>query len=77
MGLIYMCLGVTAQVVKIDGLKADVEFNGVTQAISIAMTPEVSIGEYVMVHAGFAISIIEEKQAAEMMELLIEINKSW
>jgi hydrogenase expression/formation protein HypC len=55
-----MCLGVTARVVKIDGQKADVEFDGVTQTISIAMTPEVKIGEYVLLHAGFAISIIDQ-----------------
>lgn len=70
-----MCLGVTAKVVKIDGQKADVEFDGVTQAISIAMTPEVKIGEYVMIHAGFAISIIDQEQAEETMNLFIEIKK--
>lgn len=70
-----MCLGVTAKVVKIDGKKADVEFDGLTQTISIAMTPEVKIGEYVMLHAGFAISIIEQSQAEETMELFIEIKK--
>lgn len=70
-----MCLGVTAQVVKIDGQKADVEFDGVTQTISIAMTPEVKIGEYVMLHAGFAISIIDKEQAEETTELFMEIKK--
>lgn len=70
-----MCLGVTARVVKIDGQKADVEFDGVTQTISIAMTPEVKIGEYVMLHAGFAISIIDEEQAKESMELFVELKK--
>lgn len=70
-----MCLGVTARVVKIDGQKADVEFDGVTQTISIAMTPEVKIGEYVMIHAGFAISIIDQTQAEETMELFLEIKK--
>jgi hydrogenase expression/formation protein HypC len=70
-----MCLGVTAKVIKIDGQKADVEFDGVTQTISIAMTPEVKIGEYVMIHAGFAISIIDEKQALETMDLFVEIKK--
>lgn len=70
-----MCLGITARVVKIDGQKADVEFDGVTQTISIAMTPEVKIGEYVMVHAGFAISIIDQAQAEETMDLFLEIKK--
>ncbi|TEB06929.1 Hydrogenase isoenzymes formation protein HypC [Pelotomaculum schinkii] len=70
-----MCLGVTAKVVKIDGQKADVEFDGVTQAISIAMTPQVKIGEYVMIHAGFAISIIDQTQAEETMDLFKEIKK--
>jgi len=70
-----MCLGVTAKVIKIDGQKADVEFDGVTQTISIAMTPEVKIGEYVMIHAGFSISIIDEKQALETMDLFVEIKK--
>ncbi|MDD4239051.1 MAG: HypC/HybG/HupF family hydrogenase formation chaperone [Desulfotomaculaceae bacterium] len=70
-----MCLGVTAKVVKINGQKADVEFDGVTQTISIAMTPEVEIGEYVMLHAGFAISIIDQTQAEETMELFVEIKK--
>jgi len=70
-----MCLGVTARVVKIDGQKADVEFDGVTQTISIAMTPEVKIGDYVMIHAGFAISIIDPKQAEETMDLFIELKR--
>lgn len=70
-----MCLGVTARVVHIDGHKADVEFDGVTQTISIAMTPEVKIGEYVMIHAGFAISVIDQAQAEETMDLFLEIKK--
>ena len=70
-----MCLGVITKVVKIDGQKADVEFDGVTQTISIAMTPQVKIGEYVMLHAGFAISIIDQTQAEETMELFVEIKK--
>jgi len=70
-----MCLGVTARVVKIDGKKADVEFDGVIQTISIAMTPEVKIGEYVMLHAGFAISIIDQQQAEETIEIFMEIKK--
>jgi hydrogenase expression/formation protein HypC len=70
-----MCLGIIARIVQIDGQKADVEFDGVTQSISLAMTPEAKVGEYVMVHAGFAISIIEQKQAAENMELFKEIKR--
>lgn len=70
-----MCLGVTARVIQIDGQKAEVEFDGVTQTISIAMTPEVKIGEYVMIHAGFAISVIDQAQAEETMDLFLEIKK--
>lgn len=70
-----MCLGVTAQVIKIEGQKAEVEFDGVTQIISIAMTPEVKVGEFVMLHAGFAISIIDRQQAEETMDIFKELKK--
>jgi len=70
-----MCLGVTAEIVKIDGQKAEVMFDGVSQIVSIAMTPEARVGDFVMIHAGFAISIIDQAQAKETMDLFREIKQ--
>jgi hydrogenase expression/formation protein HypC len=48
---------------------------GVRREISIVLTPEVKVGDYVMIHAGFAINTIDEKEAKETENLLREIAK--
>ena len=68
-----MCLAIPAQVKLIDGQQADVEVGGVSRRVSIWLTPEVEVGDYVLLHTGYAISIIDEDEAAETLKLLEEL----
>ncbi|HBQ27789.1 MAG TPA: HypC/HybG/HupF family hydrogenase formation chaperone [Syntrophomonas sp.] len=70
-----MCLGVPAKVVEfVEGQMAVVDVDGNQVNISIQLTPEVKIGQYVLVHAGFAMDIIDESFAEETMKLLKELQ---
>ncbi len=69
-----MCLAVPAIIKEIDGDKAIVELEGVRLEISIIFTPEAKVGDYVIVHAGYSIDIMEEKEAEETIALLEEIT---
>ena len=71
-----MCLAIPAQVKSIDRPYADVEVGGVSRKVSIQLTPEVQIGEYVLLHTGYAISIIDAEEAEETMKLLLEIAEA-
>jgi hydrogenase expression/formation protein HypC len=68
-----MCLAIPALVKSIDGLQADAEVGGVKRNISIWLTPEVRVGEYILLHTGYAISVIDEAEAKETLKLLEEI----
>lgn len=69
-----MCLGVPAKVVDLMGNDvARVDVNGNQTDINIRLTPEVELGQYVLVHAGFAMEIIDESVALETMQLLEEM----
>lgn len=69
-----MCLGVPAKVVeKMANGVARVDVNGNQTEISIRLTPEVELGQYVLVHAGFAMEIIDESIAMETMHYLEEL----
>ena len=64
-----MCLAVPGKIIEIDGNKATVEYGeGVTNKANITLV-EVEIGSYVLVHAGFAIKTLEEKDALETIEV--------
>jgi hydrogenase expression/formation protein HypC len=70
-----MCLGVPGQIVRIDespvGMTMGVvSFGGVTKEICLAYVPEAAVGDYVLVHVGFAISKIDEAHANEIWEAL-------
>ena len=63
-----MCLSVPAKLLSISGedpsnLTGKVSFGGILKDISLAYTPEVQVGSYVLVHVGFAISVIDEEEA--------------
>lgn len=64
-----MCLGVPAKIIEVEGDKALVEFGGASRKISIAMLPDAKVGDYVIVHAGYAISKVDEREALEELEL--------
>lgn len=66
-----MCLGIPAQVVERqdDGL-AKVDFGGVRRSVSVAFTPEVEAGDWVLVHVGFALAQLDEEEACATLDLL-------
>jgi hydrogenase expression/formation protein HypC len=70
-----MCVGVPLLVKSIDGLRAEVEMGGVTREASLALTPEAEVGDYVIVHAGYAISVVDEQEALETLELFQEMAR--
>jgi hydrogenase expression/formation protein HypC len=74
-----MCLGVPGQVVEItkDELGMNmgkVSFGGIIKEVCLAYTSDVQIGEYVIVHVGFAISKIDEEEAGKVFELLRQMG---
>ncbi len=72
-----MCLGVPARIEEIfqkDGLKmARVDFGGVSREVCLDYVPEAKVGEYCIIHVGFAISLLSEDEAQETLALLGEI----
>ena len=68
-----MCLAIPALVTSIKGQLAEVEVGGTSRSISISLTPEVQTGDYVLLHTGYAISIINQDEARETLELLKEL----
>jgi hydrogenase expression/formation protein HypC len=74
-----MCLAIPGKVVDIyetDGLRmAGVDFGGVKRQACLEYVPEVEIGNYVLVHVGFAISRVDEAEAARTYEYLAELGQ--
>ena len=67
-----MCLAIPAKVLEINGDIAKVDFGGVTRETNISLVDS-SVGEYVIVHAGFAIQVMDEKEAHETLEMFQQI----
>jgi hydrogenase expression/formation protein HypC len=68
-----MCLAIPARVMSVEGTKANVDFGqGVVRDVNITLV-EAKVGDYVLVHAGYAIQIIEEKEALETISLWNDI----
>jgi hydrogenase expression/formation protein HypC len=76
-----MCLGIPGRVVKIDEAaegafpNGQIDFAGIIKEACMAYVPEATIGDYVIVHAGFAISIIDAEQANEIFTYLKEMDE--
>jgi hydrogenase expression/formation protein HypC len=68
-----MCLAVPVQVVSVDGNEAEVEIGGVRRRVSIMLTPEARVGDYVLLHTGYAINVINEAEAQETLKILEEM----
>jgi len=73
-----MCLGVPGKIIRIldeQGLRmGEIDFGGVTRKVCLAYVPEAIVGDYAIVHAGFAIGTVAEEQAARTLELVREIE---
>lgn len=75
-----MCLGIPGKVVSIVGddpiyKTGKIDFGGILKEISLAYTPEAQLGDYVIVHAGFAISVVDEEEAMQVFEYLKEMGE--
>lgn len=73
-----MCLAVPGQVVTIqdDPLRtATVSFGGIAKEVSLVLVPEATVGDYVIVHVGFAISKLDEQAARKSLELLAQLDR--
>ena len=68
-----MCLAIPTLIKSIDGAQAEVEIGGVSRTISVALTPEAQVGDYVIVHTGFAISVLDQEEAQETLKLFDEL----
>ena len=68
-----MCLAIPALIKIIEDKEAEAEVGGITRRISLWLTPEAKVGDYVLVHTGYAINILDQKEAEETLNLLEEI----
>ena len=70
-----MCLAIPAQIKKVDGYQAEVEIGGVKRRANLKLTPEAKIGDWVLLHTGYAISIVAPEEAEETLKLLRELSE--
>jgi hydrogenase expression/formation protein HypC len=70
-----MCLAIPARIIELEGDLAVVDAMGNKWRAKTTLLPEVKLGDMVLVHAGFAISIVDEEEAKETWELIAQINK--
>ena len=76
-----MCLAVPGIIKSIDENSspqmAKVDFGGISKQVCLDFLPDAAVGNYVLVHVGFALSIIDEKEAQETMRMLSEIENEY
>ena len=73
-----MCLAVPGKVTELyetNGMKmAKIDFGGVVKEACMEYLPEIKVGDYTIIHVGFGLSILDEKEAMETMDLLSQID---
>ena len=67
-----MCLAIPSKIIRIDDLTATIDVDGVRREASLMLLEDVQVGDWVIVHAGFAIHKIDEKSAQETLSFLKE-----
>jgi hydrogenase expression/formation protein HypC len=74
-----MCLAVPGKIVSVSGediaRQARVDFGGILKEVNLAYVPQAQIGEYVLVHVGFAISVVDEEEAGKVFGYLKEMGE--
>ena len=68
-----MCLAVPALIKHIEDTEAEIEIGGITRRISLMLTPEAKVGDYAIVHTGYAINIMNEEEGQKTLQILREI----
>jgi hydrogenase expression/formation protein HypC len=71
-----MCLAVPGSVVAIQGDLAEVDVHGIRRNASLALCPDVGVGDYVLIHVGFVIERLEEEEARETLRLFEELERA-
>lgn len=69
-----MCLAIPACVVAIDGDNATVDLGGVRKDVSLALVEDVAVGDYVIVHVGYALNKLDPEEAARTLALFAEMG---
>ncbi len=70
-----MCLSIPAKIITLNGIEAQVSVGGAIRNANLQLIENPKIGDYVLLHAGFAINVISEKEAKETIEILTEIER--
>lgn len=75
-----MCLAIPGQIISISGddpltRQAKVSFGGILKEVSLAYTPEAKLGDYVLVHVGFALNIVDEAEANAVFSYLAALGE--
>ncbi|MEA1964650.1 MAG: HypC/HybG/HupF family hydrogenase formation chaperone [Candidatus Aerophobetes bacterium] len=69
-----MCLAIPVKLTSKEGIKGRVKIGSTEREVNLTLMPDARVGDYVLVHAGFAISKVEEKEAEELLELLSTVS---
>ncbi|MDD5094455.1 MAG: HypC/HybG/HupF family hydrogenase formation chaperone [Dehalococcoidia bacterium] len=70
-----MCLAIPALIQSIEGTIAQADIGGISRPVSILLTPDVNVGDYVLIHTGYAISVLDQEEAHETLKLLEEMAR--
>ena len=71
-----MCLAIPLRIQSVDGAMAEVELGGVLRQVSLMLTPEAKVGDWVLVHTGFAINVLDEEEAQQTLALFAELEEA-
>ncbi|MDH7602393.1 MAG: HypC/HybG/HupF family hydrogenase formation chaperone [Armatimonadota bacterium] len=67
-----MCLAVPMKIIQIEGLNAEVEVEGIRRRARLDLLPNAKVGDYVLIHAGMAIALVDEEEAQNTLSLFKE-----
>ena len=70
-----MCLGIPAKITRLDGEFAEANINGATIKVGVQLIEDVKLGDYVLVHTGYALEKLSEEEARETLETLRELEQ--
>lgn len=72
-----MCLAVPMRLCEMEGTRGTAEAGGVRRTVMLDLVPEATIGKYVLVHAGYAIQVLDEAEAHETLEMLERLGEAY
>ena len=71
-----MCVAIPARINSILGTEAEVDIGGNTRAVSLQLTPEARVGDYVIIHTGYAISVLDQREGEETLRLIEAVARA-